>query len=64
MALPVDLVEGTRVRIRQKFSWGDAGDEGHITGQPDNNGNFRIDIVHPVNKPPLFGVPPGILEIM
>lgn len=64
MALGTDLAEGMRVRLAQKFFWGDPGDEGYIAGPADSNGHYQIDIVHPTRKPPLFGVPPSILDIV
>lgn len=64
MALGTDLAEGTRVRLTQKFFWGDPGDEGHVIGRPDGNGHYKIDIVYPSKKPPLIGVPPSILDVV
>ena len=64
MAFGADLAEGMRVRLTQKFLWGEPGDEGHVIGKSDSNGNRQIDIVHPERKPPLFGVPPSILDVV
>lgn len=64
MAMGIDLVEGVRVRLTQKYFWGEPGDEGCVVGKLDSNANCRVDVDFPVTKPPLFGVPPGILEIL
>lgn len=64
VALRIHILEGVRVRLTQKYFWGEAGDEGYVAGKLDSNGNCRVDLNYPATKPPLFGVPPAILEIV